>query len=671
VAIALNRNIGLLAHADAGKTTLMERLRACAGASCAEVAASAADDADEVLSMALGSVATTIQHGQHQVTLVDAPGRAGAAVDVERVMTAVDGAVALLCAVNGVEPSTETLWRASERYGLPRLVLVNKIDKPGADFAAVVEHVRLRLNATPLALDLPCFADGRFAGVVDLVGMQAWLPGPNGSVPAPIPAEWAEAARAGHDALLDTLVEFDDAIGDLVLAGESIPVEVLSAAIRRATLANCVVPVVAASAFQNVGVRRFLDAAVAFLPSPEDRAAMSGRDPVSRDSSLRREASETEPFAALSFRVVNVPGRGPLHLVRVFSGALPLPAAVFNAREGVAETVAGALRVVGPRALKEEFIRAGQVVALEGLRLAVAGDSLSDAAHPVELDCLEFAEAVLTVGVEVSSVTQRASLEPVLRRLEADDPSFRARLSGSAPKASLYGTSEAHLEAVLDRLHREFSLDVVAGRPEVAFKETFQRAAVGAHEHPAPYAMVKLEVEPAEQGAGFGFEDCTPHGRLPEALVRAVGAGVREKVQAGARFGYPAADVTVRLVDAAWREGESSELAFKAAAVHALENAARVAGTVLLEPVMAVEVVFEESALGAILADLTGRRGTVKRIESRGSVRVVAFQAPLSELFGYAATLRSIAGVRASFTMAFAYHERVPLELADMLEAAN
>ena len=662
--LARIRNLGLMAHMDAGKTTATERMLALAAAvqASADVASCPVPGDDDLLTIT--SAATACTWRGHTLNIIDTPGQVDFTLDVERALRVLDGAVALFSGVSGVEAQTETFWRQADTYRVPRVAFVNKLDRDGADFDHVVEMITLRLDATVLPLQAPVYVDGRLSGLVDLVTLRLvrFDDAENAGTDGPLPAELADLARARREALLDTLVEFDDEIGDLVVASGDVPVDVLKRAIRNATLRYGAVPVLGGAAFAGHGVAQLLDAVIDYLPSPLEVPAVQGYVPGSPDEALVRAADVEAPLAALSFRVVSDRENGPLNFVRVYSGVLEAGATVLNPKSGRREVVRGLTKVLATQRVSLERASAGDIVGVSGLSATAVGDTLCSPEAPIVLESLDVPPAVLITRVTCHGEAQR--LEAAVEFLAKQDPSLRHRALPQAGVYELEGVSETHLDIVVARLRREFGLDLDAEQPRVAYRETLTRA-VDAQVRDES-AVLAVSIEPAERGHGVRVENRVPG--TDRGCFQRLEAALREALELGGLRGYPLIDAIVGLTEALVPADASAD-ALERLAGRVVEKALREGGTTVHEPIMRVEVVTPEEHLGGVLGEVTGMRGHVKRIESRGTIRALAAYVPLSELGGFPERLRRLSGGQANFSMQFAYYERRPAEFADALEA--
>ena len=668
------RNIGIAAHIDAGKTTLSEAMLFLSGKKhrFGEV-----DEGQATLDwmpqerergITITAAATTLPWKGHTVNLIDTPGHVDFTAEVERALRVVDGMIALFCAVGGVEAQSETVWRQAERYGVPRIAFVNKMDRVGADFAGVVEEMRRDLGANPVPIVLPMGAEDEFCGLIDLLTLEAILlrEGENGGEPPrlPIPQEFRREAQAARERLVEAVAEADDLFLERYLSGEVSEAE-LRRALRRATLAGKIVPVLAGSAAKLKGVRRLLDAVVDFLPSPGDLPAVRGSW---EGQTLERLPSPEAPLSALIFKIQADRHVGKVYFVRVYSGVLRAGNPVLNAGRGTVQRVGRLFQVHANERLPVEELRAGEVGALVGLDEAHTGDTLCAPDAPILLEAMDFPSPVLDLAISPVRKTDADRLSRALAALVAEDPTLSLRADPETGELVVSGMGELHLEIVVDRLRREFGVEVTSGAPQVAYRETPLRA--GNFEHKlvkqtggrGQYAHILFRVEPAAPGTGLEFESRVVGGRIPKEYIPAVRKGLVEAMAEGP-LGFPVVDLKFLLLDGSYHEVDSSEQAFRTCAAQALREALRRLGTLLLEPVMHLEVTVPEEHVGAVVGDLSARRGKLLGLESKGSLAVVVGRAPLAELFGYATALRSLTSGRGSFTMRFEHYERVPESL--------
>jgi elongation factor G len=680
VSLGETRNIGIMAHIDAGKTTTTERILYYTGVShrMGEVHDGAATmdymEQEQERGITITSAATTCFWRGHRINLIDTPGHVDFTVEVERSLRVLDGAVAVFCAVGGVEPQSETVWRQADKYQVPRVAFVNKMDRAGADFDRVLEMIRVRLGARPIALQYPIGAEERFAGVVDLVRQRAliWDDESLGAewheeeVPADLRARCAEL----RERLVEAACEQDDALMGLYLAGLPLPAERILAALRRGAIALSFTPVLCGAAFKNKGVQPLLDAVVDFLPSPLDVPAIAGVEPAS-GARVERRADDAEPFSALAFKILTDPFVGQLTFFRVYSGHLAAGGTVFNAGRGRRERVGRLLQMHADKREEIKEVRAGDIAAAVGLRDCVTGDTLCAPDRPIVLESIVFPEPVISIAIEPRSKADEDKLGGALHKLQHEDPTFKVRTDEESGQTLISGMGELHLEIIVDRLKREFGVEASVGRPQVAYRETLRAAARGEGRFirqsggRGQYGHVWLEVAPLERGAGFAFENAIVGGVVPKEFVPAVRKGVEEALAKGILGGYPLVDVKVRLVDGSFHEVDSSEMAFKIAGSLAFREAALRGRPQLLEPLMSLEVVAPEECLGEVIGDANARRGRIEGYEERGPYKALRALVPLAQMFGYATALRSLSQGRGTFSMQFSRYEGVPDSVAE------
>ncbi len=673
------RNIGIVAHIDAGKTTTTERILFYTGRvhRIGEVdEGSATMDwmvQERERGITITSAATTCLWRGHRINIIDTPGHVDFTVEVERSLRVLDGAVVILSAVEGVQPQSETVWRQADRYRVPRIVYVNKMDRTGADFLRTVRMVRERLGARAVPVQLPVGVEDGFQGVVDLIRMKSILYLDDlgtRSDETDIPADLREMAEEWRERLVEAVAEMDDELTARYLEGHTLSEEDIRRGLRLGTLSYRLVPVLAGSSFRNKGVQPLLDAVVDYLPSPLDMQAVEGWHPVTREV-VRRRPDPAEPFCALAFKIVTDPYVGKLTYFRVYSGTLKAGSYVFNATRGKKERVS---RILQMHANHREDIPeavAGNVVAAVGLRETTTGDTLCDENHPIVLEAMQFPEPVIAVAVEPKTRADEEKLGMALAKLAEEDPTFRVRFDAETGQTLIAGMGELHLEIIVDRMQREFGVQANVGRPQVAYKETIRQPARAEGRYirqtggRGQYGHVIVVLEPLPRGSGIEFVDEITGGVIPREFIPAVEAGVREAAETGVLAGYPVVDVRVRLVDGSHHEVDSSELAFKIAGSLAFKDAMARARPVLLEPVMKVEVLTPEAYMGDIIGDLNARRGRIEGIEQQGVLRVVRALVPLAEMFGYATALRSLSQGRATYTMEPSHYEEVPPSIAE------
>jgi len=673
------RNIGIIAHIDAGKTTTTERILFYTGRvhRLGEVdEGSATMDwmvQERERGITITSAATTCFWRDHRINIIDTPGHVDFTVEVERSLRVLDGAIVILSAVEGVQPQSETVWRQADRYRVPRIVYVNKMDRAGADFLRVVEMVRERLGANAVPVQLPIGAEDGFRGVVDLVRMRSIIYlddlGTRSDETA-IPEDLLDRAREYREKLLEAASEVSDEVMVAYLEAQPVPETLLKQAIRQGTISGKIVPVLAGSSFRNKGVQPLLDAVVDYLPSPLDIGPVRGSHPLTGEVE-ERPPDEQAPFAALAFKIMTDPYVGKLTYFRVYSGTLRAGSYVFNATKGTRERVSRILQMHANHREDIPEATAGNVVAAVGLRVTTTGDTLCDEAAPILLEAMQFPEPVISVAIEPKTKADADKLATSLAKLAEEDPTFKVRYDPETGQTIVSGMGELHLEIITDRLVREFRVEARVGRPQVAYKETIRLPARGEGKFirqtggRGQYGHVVLEIEPLGRGGGFEFVDRTTGGVVPKEFHKAIEQGIREAMETGVLAGYPVIDVRATLVDGSYHEVDSSELAFKIAGSLAFKDAATKAGLVLLEPIMKVEVTTPEAYLGDVLSDLNARRGRIQSMEEQAGMRVITALVPLAEMFGYATDLRSMTQGRGSYTMEFSHYEEVPPSVAE------
>jgi len=681
------RNIGIMAHIDAGKTTTTERILYYTGIThrIGEVDEGTATmdwmPQEKERGITITAAATTCFWRDHRINIIDTPGHVDFTIEVERSLRVLDGAIIVISAVEGVQPQTETVWRQADKYRVPRIVFINKMDRIGADFERSVQMIADRLRAVPIPVQYPLGAEDRFQGVIDLIEQKAFIYrdetlGAQYDV-VDVPPEYRSPVQHWRDFLFEKLAELDDHIMEKYLAGEWPTPDEIRRSLRNLTLQLKVVPVLCGSAFKNKGVQPLLDAVVYYLPSPLDLPPVKGWHPETRQE-VYRKPDDAEPFCGLVFKLMTDPYIGHLSYIRIYSGQLRNGDTVLNAARGRTERIG---RLVRMHANKREEIQeayAGDICAAVGLKTVTTGDTLCDPRHPILLESIEFPEPVLVAAVEPKTREDQEKLGPALQKLLVEDPSLQLRVNPETGQTLLAGMGELHLEIIVDRLYREFGVQVHLGRPMVAYKETITRAAEAEGKYikqtggRGQYGHCFLRVEPLPPGGGFVFVDEIRGGVIPKEFIPAVRAGVEEALQEGPLAGYPLVDLKVVLFDGSYHEVDSSEIAFKIAGSMALREAARRAGPVLLEPIMKLEVITPDDFLGEVIADLNARRGKVLTVEApRPGVRVVNAMVPLAETFGYATDLRSKTQGRAIFTLQFDHYEPVPAQVAERIIQAR
>jgi elongation factor G len=674
------RNIGIMAHIDAGKTTTTERILYYTGKTykIGEVHEGAAVmdhmAQEQERGITITSAATTCVWNNHRVNIIDTPGHVDFTIEVERSLRVLDGAVAVFDSVAGVEPQTETVWRQANRYRVPRFCFVNKMDRIGANFFRTVEMIENRLESVPAVVQLPIGSEANFKGVIDLVTMQALVwdesseKGERYDV-VDIPAEYEAQASEWRAKLLDLVASEDEELMEKYLGDEELTVDEIKLGLRKGTLAFSFVPVLCGSAFKNKGVQPMLDAVVDYLPSPLDIPPAEGTD-MKGEQILERPADEKAPFAALAFKIVSDPF-GKLTYFRVYSGTVHKGDEVFNSTKEKRERIGRLLLMHANQREDLDVAMAGDIVAGLGFKDVTTGDTLTDRAHPVVLERMEFPEPVIHVAIEPKTKVDQDKLGKALKSLSDEDPTFRVRTDDETGQTVISGMGELHLEVLVDRMQREFSVDATVGKPQVAYRETISKPVSSVeYRHikqtggSGQFAVVKITLEPTGPGGGYEFVDKITGGRVPREYIPAVDQGIQAALETGVLAGYPTVDVRALLVDGQYHDVDSSEMAFKIAGTMAFKRAADMASPVLLEPIMSVEVVTPEEYMGDVMGDLSSRRGRIEGMEARGNTQVVNAQVPLSEMFGYSTDLRSRTQGRATYTMQFHSYQQVPESIA-------
>jgi elongation factor G len=676
------RNIGIMAHIDAGKTTTTERILYYTGRShkMGEVHEGAATmdwmEQEQERGITITSAATTCEWADHRINIIDTPGHVDFTVEVERSLRVLDGAVALFDSVAGVEPQSETVWRQADKYHVPRIAYINKMDRIGADFERGVQTMIDRLGAHPVPIQLPIGAESEFKGIIDLVGMKAVVYnddlGKDVSL-VDIPGELLDAANDAREHLLEEVSHYDDGIVELILEEQEIPVPRLVEAIRKATLSSQMTPVLCGSSFKNKGVQPLLDAVIAYLPSPLDVPPVTGLEPVrgGEDREAQRHADDSEPFSALAFKIMADPYVGKLTYFRVYSGKLEAGSRILNVTTGRTERIGRILMMHANDREDVTEVYSGDIAAAVGIKQVVTGDTLAAPDKPIKLEAITFDDPVISVAIEPKTKSDQEKMSVALGRLAEEDPTFQVRTNEETGQTEISGMGELHLEVLVDRMFREYKVDANVGRPQVSYRETVRGTAEkveGRHVRQTggsgQYGIVYINIEPAP-GEGFDFVNKIKGGSIPTEFIPAIEKGVEEALETGVRAGYPMVDVRVTLTDGKFHDTDSSEIAFKIAGSLALKEAARRAKPVLLEPVFAVEVVTPEEYMGDVIGDLNKRRGRINAMEPRGNAQVVSAHVPLSEMFGYATDVRSMTQGRATYTMQFDSYEEVPPHIAE------
>ncbi|MET8867754.1 elongation factor G [Nonomuraea sp. NPDC004580] len=686
--LAKVRNIGIMAHIDAGKTTTTERILFYTGINykIGEVHEGAATmdwmEQEQERGITITSAATTCEWLGHTINIIDTPGHVDFTIEVERSLRVLDGAVAVFDGVAGVEPQSETVWRQADRYNVPRICFVNKMDRVGAEFHRCVDMMISRLGATPAVIQLPLGVEADFKGVIDLIKMKGLVwsaEAAKGEMydTVDIPADHADAAREWRDRLIETVAENDDELMELYLEGTEPTEEQLVAAIRRATLSSAINPVLCGTAFKNKGVQPLLDAIVAYLPAPTDIPSFKGHAVGNEEKVIERHADPTEPFSALAFKIASDPHLGKITYIRIYSGTLEAGSQVVNSVKGKKERIGKIYQMHANKREERPSAIAGQIVAVMGLKDTTTGDTLSDPSNQVVLESMTFPAPVINVAIEPKTKGDQEKLSTAIQRLAEEDPSFQVRRDEETGQTVIWGMGELHLEILVDRMRREFKVEANVGRPQVAYRETIRRKVEKidyTHKKQTggsgQFARVIIDLEPLGEGNdGYEFENKVTGGRVPREYIPSVDAGAQEAAEFGVLAGYPMVGVKVTLTDGAAHDVDSSEMAFKIAGSMAFKEAARKADAVLLEPMMAVEVTTPEDYMGDVIGDLNGRRGQIQSMDERAGARVVQALVPLSEMFGYVGDLRSKTQGRASYSMLFDSYAEVPPGIAKEIVA--
>jgi elongation factor G len=680
------RNIGIMAHIDAGKTTTTERILYYTGRSykIGEVHEGTATMdwmvQEQERGITITSAATTCFWRDCRINIIDTPGHVDFTVEVERSLRVLDGAVAILDAVSGVEPQTETVWRQADKYRVPRIVYVNKMDRVGADYYRCLDMLRDRLGAHPVPLQVPIGREDEYRGLVDLINQVALVWDESAESlgkeyqTIPVPPDMVDTVREYREKMIEALAEVDEHLMEKYVGNQPITAEELKAAVRKGTIVMKLFPVLCGASFKNKGVQPLLDSVIEYLPSPLDIPAVTGLNPETHGTE-ERKASDAEPFAALAFKIMNDQHVGQLVFLRVYSGTLPAGGAVYNSTKDRKERVGRLLRMHANKREEIEGVAAGDIAAAIGLKFTTTGDTLCDRERPIVLEAMTFPEPVIAVAIEPKTKADEEKLGISLSRLALEDPTFRVTTEAETSQTLIHGMGELHLEIIVDRLLREFRVEANVGKPQVAYRETIRKPAEAQGRFirqtggRGQYGDVYLEVEPAAPGEGFSFENKIVGGSIPREYIPAVEKGVREASQTGVLAGYPMVDVKVRLTDGSYHEVDSSEIAFKIAGSMAFKEACRKAKAVLLEPVMDVEVVTPEEYMGAVVGDINSRRGRIVSMEARGTSQVIRAYVPLGTMFGYATDVRSMSQGRATYTMQFARYEEVPPSIAEEIMA--
>ena len=674
------RNIGIMAHIDAGKTTTTERILFYTGKThrLGEVHDGAATMdwmvQEQERGITITSAATTCEWKGHNINIIDTPGHVDFTMEVERSLRVLDGAVAVFCSVGGVEPQSETVWRQADKYGVPRIAFINKMDRVGADFFRGVEMIRTRLGANPLPIQIPIGSEDTFRGVVDLVTKKAVIYTDDlgtQSAETDVPEDLVDTVEEYRTKMIEAVAELDEELMMKYLEGEELTEAEIRAGIRKGTLATKFTPVLCGSAFKNKGVQLLLDAVVYYLPSPVDLPPVKGTAVGDNQTVLERKSADDEPFAALAFKIMADPYVGKLAFFRVYSGTLKSGSYVLNSTKNKRERIGRLLKMHANHREDIDMVSAGDIAAVVGLKDTTTGDTLCDEKNPIVLESMEFPDPVIDIAIEPKTKADQDKLGLSLARLAEEDPTFKVRIDHETGQTVISGMGELHLEIIVDRLLREFKVEANVGKPQVAYRETirtkvqaegkFVRQSGGRGQ----YGHVWLELEPLEPGTGFVFENKIVGGVVPKEYIAPVEAGIREAMQSGVLAGYPVVDVKATLFDGSYHEVDSSEMAFKVAASMAFKEGSKKANPVILEPIMKVEITTPEEYMGDIMGDFNSRRGRIEGMEMRAGAQVIRGHVPLSEMFGYATNLRSISQGRASYSMQFSHYEEVPRNIAD------
>ncbi len=675
------RNIGIMAHIDAGKTTTTERMLYYTGKvhKLGEVHDGAATMdymvQEQERGITITSAATTCIWRGHRINIIDTPGHVDFTMEVERSLRVLDGAVAVFCSVGGVEPQSETVWRQADHYGVPRIAYINKMDRMGADFFRGMQMMRDKLDASPVAIQLPIGAEDKFRGVIDLIRMKANVYPENGDgrefEVCDIPEEYAEQAAEYRQKMIEAAADFDDELMDRYLEGEEVGEDMILAALRKGTLSAAINPVLCGSSFKNKGVQQLMDAVVDFLPAPTDVPPVVGKDWNGKE--VERKCADDEPFSALAFKIVTDPFVGRLTFFRVYSGVLKAGTSTFNSSKQKKERVGKFLLMHANHREEVDEAMAGDILAVGGLKFTMTGDTLCDDKNQVILESIEIPEPVIDVAIEPKTTADQEKMTLALHKLAEEDPTFRMRTNPETGQMLIAGMGELHLEIIVDRLLREFKVDANVGTPQVSYKETIRKPCKGVGRFVkqsgghGQYGHCVVEFEPGEPGSGFVFEDHIVGGVIPREFIPAVEAGLRESMESGIIAGYPAVDIKANLVDGSFHEVDSSEVAFKIAGSLAFKDGTAKGDPVIMEPVFKVEVTTPEEYMGDVIGDMNARRGYVEGVEARGKLQIVTGFVPLKQMFGYATDLRSRTQGRGVYNMQFDHYEELPASITQEL----
>jgi len=678
------RNIGIMAHIDAGKTTTTERILYYTGVShkIGEVHEGTATmdwmEQEQERGITITSAATTCSWRDHHINIIDTPGHVDFTIEVERSLRVLDGAVAVFCSVGGVEPQSETVWRQADKYRVPRIAFINKMDRVGADFYRGVQMIKDRLKANPLPIQIPIGKEEHFKGVVDLVTMKAvvWDDESLGATyhEEDIPADLLEEAKEYREKMIEEISSHDDALMDKYLSGEELSVEEIMSAIRACTININICPVICGTAFKNKGVQNLLDAVVDFMPSPLDVPAIKGVKPDSVEE-IERHASDTEPFSALGFKIMTDPFVGQLTFFRVYSGVINSGSYVYNSTKGKKERIGRILKMHANKREEIKEVFAGDIAAAVGLKYTTTGDTLCDEDNEVILESIEFPEPVISIAIEPKTKADQEKLGLSLQKLASEDPSFRVKTDEETGQTIISGMGELHLEIIVDRLMREFKVQANVGKPQVAYRETISKKVkvegkfVRQSGGRGQYGHVWLEVEPQEPGKGYEFVDAIKGGVVPREYIPAVDKGIQEASDNGVLAGFPVVDFKVTLIDGSYHEVDSSEMAFKIAGSMGFKEGCQKASPIILEPIVSVEVVVPEEYMGDVIGDLNSRRGRIMGMDTRAGAQIIGAMVPMASMFGYSTDLRSATQGRATYSMTFDHYEPVPKSVAEEIVA--
>ena len=686
ISLDKTRNIGIMAHIDAGKTTTTERILYYTGVNykIGEVHEGTATmdwmEQEQERGITITSAATTCFWKNYRINIIDTPGHVDFTIEVERSLRVLDGAVAVFDGVAGVEPQSETVWRQADKYKVPRICFVNKMDRTGANFFRCVDMIRTRLNAVPVVMQIPMGLEENFKGIIDIAKMKAYLYkdetlGAEYDI-IEIPEEYKEESKKYHDEFIEKACDFNDSLMEKYLAGEEVDVDAAKKAIRQGSLEFKVVPVFCGSAFKNKGVQPLLDAVVDYLPSPLDVPPMTGINPKTEKEEIRRP-SDDEPFSALAFKIASDPYTGQLTYIRVYSGILASGSYVYNSVKDSKERIGRLLKMHANKKEEIKEVHAGDIAAAVGLRSTTTGDTLCDESNIIVLESMEFPDPDISVAIELKTKADQEKLGLSLQKLTIEDPSFKVKTDLETGQTIISGMGELHLEIIVDRLTREFKVDANVGKPQVAYKETINKKVESEGKFirqsggRGQYGHVWLEIEPLGKGAGYEFENKIKGGVIPAEYIPAINKGVQEALTTGVLAGYPVVDVKVAVFDGSFHDVDSSEMAFKIAASMAFKDGAKKANPALLEPIMKVEVLVPEEFMGDVIGDLNSRRGKILNLEARAGIQVINAEVPLAQMFGYSTDLRSKTQGRANYTMEFLKYEQVPKVISEEIIAKS